>query len=68
MKVFVAFALLAIAVVAEAGVSVDDPFYCYSTDPVRPQNRMHSTLTSYETVRRSQVDPAVSCEFTQQSF
>lgn len=64
MKIFVLFGLLAFVITAVAGVSVDDPFYCYSTDPIRPQNRMHSTLTSYEIVLRSEVDPTVSCKLT----
>jgi len=46
--------------VSDAGVSVNNPFYCYSTDPVRPQVQVHSTRTSYEAVRRTAVNPSVS--------
>lgn len=61
MKFVILGCLLTLALVAEAGISVHNEFYCYSTDPIRPQTQMHATLTSYETVRRS-VEFPVSCK------
>lgn len=60
----IGFALLALAVlfVVEAQVSMHNPTYCYSSDPIRPQNGMHSSQSSYEAIRRNAVDPSVSCE------
>lgn len=56
-------AVLATFFVAEAQVSLHNPNYCYSTDPIRPQNGMHTTQASYEAIRRYAVDPFVSSEF-----
>lgn len=64
MKLLVALGLLAFAAVAEAGVSVNNPFYCYASDFVRPQVELHSVRTSYEAVRRTSVNTAVSSEFS----
>lgn len=55
--------LLALVLVADAGVSVHNEFYCYSIDPIRPQTQMHATLTSYETVRRT-VDLPISSKIS----
>lgn len=52
MKFFVALGLLALAMVANAGVSMNNPFYCYMTDPIRSMTNMHATASSYEAVRR----------------
>lgn len=53
--------LLTLAILwSNASVSVHNPFYCYSEDPVRPQYNMFSLTTAYETQRRNQVDPTVS--------
>lgn len=57
MKVFVLLISLTIATISQAE---SDPYYCYSTDTVRPQLAMFSTKTSYESVRGSSVDPHVS--------
>lgn len=62
MKFAIALCLLAFAATSEAGVSMSDPFYCYSTDWIRPQNQMHSVRTSYEAIRQTEVNPTVSCE------
>lgn len=62
MKFLVVLTILAFVLVADAGVSINNPFYCYSTDGIRPQNQMHSVRTSYEAVRRTTVNPTVSCE------
>lgn len=63
MKLIVFFGLLALVLVSDAGVSINNPFYCYSSDFIRPQVRMHSVRSSYEAIRRTEVDPAVSCKF-----
>lgn len=65
MKVLVALSVLAFMAIAgiEAGVSMNNPFYCYSTDRIRSSNQMHSVRTSYEAIRRTEINPAVSCEF-----
>lgn len=62
MKVFISFVALATVLVANAQVSMHNPFYCYTADPIRPQNEMHSTQSSYEAIRRVGVDPNVSCK------
>lgn len=64
MKIVVTTTLLVFHLIisANAGVSMDNPFYCYSTDLIRPQVQMHSTRTSYEAVRRTSVNPAASCK------
>lgn len=52
-SVEVLFGVLALVFVADGGVSVTNPFYCFSTDFVQPQVQMHATLTSYEAVLRT---------------
>lgn len=37
-----------------------NPFYCFSEDPIRPQNGMYATQTAYDVTRGSMDDPAVS--------
>lgn len=63
MKFVFVLVALALVVAVDAGVSVNNPFYCYFSDPVRPQVQMHSVRTSYEAVRRTAVNPSVSCRF-----
>lgn len=46
--------------VVEAQVSLHNRNYCYSSDPIRPQNGMHATSSSYEAIRRPAVNPGVS--------
>lgn len=60
MKVQFVLAALAALVVVEAQVSMHNPTYCYTSDPIRPQNGMHSSQSSYEAIRRRVVDPSVS--------
>lgn len=61
MKLLLALvALLGLVALSEAGLSMHNPFYCYATDWIRPQRQFHSVRTSYEAVRRTQVNPAVS--------
>lgn len=68
MRRLLCVVLLALAAVADAGVSINNPFYCYGTDIVRPQVQMHSVRSSYEAVRRTSVDPNVSCELLDESI
>lgn len=42
------------------GVSIHNPFYCYSQDPIRPQIGMFATKSTYETNRGQNIDPTVS--------
>lgn len=44
----------------EAGVSIHNPFYCYTQDPIRPQIGMFATKSTYETNRGRDIDPNVS--------
>lgn len=61
MKSLVALVLLAV----DAGVSMHNPFYCYSSDTIRPLTRMGSTETAYEAVHRPlMIDPAASCKMS----
>ncbi|KAJ6644488.1 Multiple inositol polyphosphate phosphatase 1 [Pseudolycoriella hygida] len=60
MKTVATLVVLSIVGSANAGVSINNPFYCYSTDLIRPQVQMHATRTSYEAVRRTSVNPTVS--------
>lgn len=62
MKVLIALVTLASTLLVEGQLSMNNPNYCYSSDPVRPQNGMHSTQASYEAIRRPSVDTSVSCE------
>lgn len=62
MKLVVVLGILAFVAIADAGVSMNNPFYCYGTDRIRSQNQMHSVRTSYEAVRRTEINPSVSCE------
>jgi len=59
---------LALALVAEASVSMHNEFYCYATDLIRPLNEMHATLTSYEAVRRSADLPISTCSASPSRF
>lgn len=53
MKLLVALVVLALALaLADGGASMHNPFYCYSTDPIRSMTNMHATATSYEAIRR----------------
>lgn len=55
--------LIEFVIVTNAGVSMHNPFYCYSTDPIRSTKVMHSTWTSYEAIRSfnfTTVDPEIS--------
>ncbi|KAG4066312.1 hypothetical protein HA402_000536 [Bradysia odoriphaga] len=47
--------------VAKANVSAHNPFYCFATDPIRPQNQMFATKVAYEAVRGNGfINPAIS--------
>lgn len=55
------FFLFSLAVMLiEGGVSVHNPFYCFSQDPIRPQVGMFATTTAYETVRGQSINLNVS--------
>lgn len=42
--------------------SMHNPFYCFDTDPIRPQNTMYAPVTSYDAARgRGFMNPSVSC-------
>lgn len=63
MKILLPTIIFYLVTASDGGVSMNNPFYCYSTDLIRPQTGMHSTRTSYEAVRRTSVNPTVSCKF-----
>lgn len=52
MKFSVALLILALAISADAGASMHNPFYCYSNDTIRSMTNMFSVLSSYEAIRR----------------
>lgn len=54
------FVFLFAIVLTQAGVSVHNPFYCYSQDPIRPQNGWFGIHTSYETNRGQTINANVS--------
>jgi hypothetical protein len=43
--------VLSIFVPSEAGVSQNNPFYCFASDPIKPQNSMFATKVAYEAAR-----------------
>lgn len=45
LVIFSVFAL------SQASVSRHDPFYCFATDPIKPQSTMFSTKVAYEAAR-----------------
>lgn len=47
-------------ILTDAGVSMHNPFYCYSQDPLRPQVGMFSIRTAYESIRGRSINPNVS--------
>lgn len=49
-----------IIILAESNVSMHNPFYCYSEDPIRPQLEMLAIQTSYESIRGQSINPNVS--------
>lgn len=63
MKFVVALGVLALAISADAGASMHNPFFCYATDTIRSMTNMASVITSYEAIRRfnfTTVNPYVS--------
>lgn len=52
--------LLLTVVFVQAGPSVHNPFYCYSEDPIQPQNGWFGIHTSYETNRGQTINANVS--------
>lgn len=47
-------------ILTQGGVSVHNPFYCYSRDPIRPQNAWFGIHTSYESIRGQIINANVS--------
>lgn len=45
---------------ASSQVSTHDPFYCYATDPIRPQLGMFSTLSQYDNIRGNALNTPIS--------
>lgn len=60
VQYFLVISLAAIIQCGEAGVSMHDPFYCYSEDPIKPQIGMFATKSTYETSRGRHIDPNAS--------
>src|SRR5690349_24313728 len=54
------FLVISIIVCANANISMHNPFYCYSKDPIRPQIGMFGTKSTYETSRGRSIDGNVS--------
>lgn len=55
--------LASLAISVDAGVSMHDPFFCYTTDPIRSMTNRMGPATSYEAIRRfnfTTVNPNVS--------
>lgn len=48
------------AILTEGGVSMHNPFYCLSTDPIQPQIRMFTSRTAYDVARGENINPNVS--------
>lgn len=49
-----------VIILTAAGVSVNNPFYCYSEDPHKPQIAMYSINTPYEIIRGRGINANVS--------
>lgn len=45
---------------SNGGVSMHNPFYCYSQDPIRPQITMFAAETPYESIRGRSINASVS--------
>lgn len=54
------FVISLIITSSEGGVSVHNPFYCHTLDPIRPQIGMFAIHTPYETVRGQSINQNVS--------
>ena len=57
MNLIITIALFAFA---SAQQSTHDPFYCYTTDPIRPQAQMFTTNSAYENIRGNSVENLLS--------
>lgn len=61
MKLSLAFVFLMAITLSQASVSMHNPFYCFATDPVRPQSSMFATKVAYEAVRGDGfINPSIS--------
>lgn len=54
------FIISFIVISSDASVSMHNPFYCYTQDPIKPQIGMFGTKSTYETSRGRNIDPNVS--------
>ncbi len=58
---YVILVLLLPVTIVLGSVSMHNPFYCFDTDPIRPQNTMYAPVTSYDNGRgRDLINPSVS--------
>lgn len=45
----------------QSSVSMHNPFYCFDTDPIKPQHTMYAPVTTYDAGRgRGFINPSVS--------
>lgn len=51
IKLSSAFVISLVITLSQASVSRHDPFYCFATDPIKPQSSMFSTKVAYEVAR-----------------
>jgi hypothetical protein len=59
MKFSILFVCLTLA---QSCFSMHDEFYCFASDPVKPQRSMFATQSDYEATRGARIDPNVSGE------
>lgn len=59
-RLFYLLIISSLFLLTNGGVSMHNNYYCYSKDPIRPQNGMFSTKTAYETNRGRNIDATVS--------
>ncbi|KAG5672851.1 hypothetical protein PVAND_002940 [Polypedilum vanderplanki] len=56
------FTILAIVLAfSQASVSLHDPFYCFTTDPIHPQNQMFATKVVYEALHGREIPNVSTC-------
>lgn len=64
VKLILVFILSITFAISKGSVSMHNPFYCFATDPIRPQNQMFASKVAYEAVRGTRfVNPVVSSNF-----
>lgn len=55
-----AIILLSILSIVSAQISTHDPFYCFATDPIRPQTSMFTTISAYDQIRGNSLQTPLS--------